>query len=234
MRKPFNNEQSLLGKIVATMLSRQEHWAKGASGPGLKLYGEVLYVCHNPYNSEELEKLLASSPDQFSTQNRFVLLEPTDENILPILTFSYDFTKKVPTVSLEVGMFQMGGKKLVADGIRFEAPHRGDKHNYYHAQPLDALRNGGFKLPSRQPLLSARCPSFALNALNVGTLLLCLIVSLYGRKKLDDVQAELQAEGFGPQLRRYTEDLHWSDPKLKTGNRFEYDRNGRWRQAPKS
>jgi hypothetical protein len=232
MPKSVINEHTLLGKVVVRMLSRQEYWLAGASEPGLRLYSHVLSVCHNPYNSEELERLLASSPDEFTTKNRFVLLEPTDEDILPILTFSYNFTAKVPIVSLEVGMFHISGKKLDARGIRFETPHRGSKHNYYHAQPLDALRNGGFKLPS-PPLLSAKCPSFALNALNVGTLLFCVIVSLYGREKLDDLQADLRAEGLGPQLRRFTQDLHWSDPNLKRGNRFEYDHVRRWRQAPK-
>jgi hypothetical protein len=224
----MNEEQNLFGQIVLLMLKRQEQWVRGATERELKLYSAILNLFPDPYTSDELDELLKTNRDQFSTGRRFVFLEPMKDGILPMLTFRYDFTADVPIVSLQIGMFKLNANKPVALGFRFEVPEGEGNHNYYHAQAIDTLRNGGLRLPCR-PLVSATWPTFTLNALNVGTLLLCAIVSLYGRDKL----ADFQSAGLGSLLVRYMRDLHWNDPNNKKGNRFKYDACGRWWQAPK-
>jgi hypothetical protein len=230
-KEQANEEQVLLRQVVLRLLERQEKWRNDAEGPGRRLHDEILARYQNPYQYDELERLLADNPQVFSTRNRFMFMEPIEGDGLPIpiLTFEYDFAPQIPEVSFQMGVFAMNGAgKLSAVGYRFETPEGGGMHNYYHAQPVETLlRNGRYKLPCPD-LLSASCPTFVLNAANVLTLLLCLIVSVYGRQFL---AGNLQTGGLGHQLKRYTDILHWNGPGK--GSQFLEDAaTGKWRWGP--
>jgi hypothetical protein len=123
-----------------------------------------------------------SSFDLLQT-NRFLYLEPITKagHFLPVLTFKCDFTKSHLEVRLRLALFLLdSASKLRAVGYRFETPEGPGRHSYYHAQPITS-----FALDSSSQLpcpnwLSSDHPSFVLDAVDPVTLLVGLLVSLYG------------------------------------------------------
>lgn len=228
----MNEEQTLLRHIVLPLVKRHERWLNDAASPSdFDLYSQIVQRFGSPFRHDELEGALRGAPLRFSTADRVAFLDqvPDAGLVLPALALSYDFTQRVPEATLQLGLFKMDRGQPVALGFRFEVPHGWGSHNYYHAQPVQALlRSRRLQLPCPSWLPTA-CPTLPFNALNVGTLLICMVVSLYGMEYLQD----LETQGFRDILRRYTKDMHWFDGRPARLSRFSRDDLGRWRQQPR-
>jgi hypothetical protein len=69
---------------------------------------------------------------------------------------------------------------LAAIGCRFEPPEGPGIHNYYHAQIFRAFHPGGKELPCCPTWLPESWPAFHLKADDPVTLLVSMVISLYG------------------------------------------------------
>lgn len=75
-------------------------------------------------------------------------------------------------------------------GYRYETPETGENHNYYHVQPCRSLGARDEEVAQALPV-SQRNPTWPLAAETSLELLLCLVVSLYGKRGLRDLQANV-------------------------------------------
>ena len=81
--------------------------------------------------------------------------------------------------------------RIVFLGFRYETPEEGDNHNFFHAQPCRSM--GERDLPVVQALpVTERNPTWPLVASTALDLLLCLVISLYGKRGLAKLEAEIQ------------------------------------------
>ena len=79
-----------------------------------------------------------------------------------------------------------------AIGYRFESPEGGNKHNYYHAQPIRSFSIDEMKwpLPSCPRWLPNKYPTFALDVQNLPSLFVSLFISLYGLNFVQEMQKD--------------------------------------------
>ena len=83
------------------------------------------------------------------------------------------------------------GESVVFLGFRYETPEEGDNHNFFHAQPCRSM--GERELPVVQALpVTERNPTWPLVAGTALDLLLCLVVSWYGKRGLAKLEDEIQ------------------------------------------
>jgi hypothetical protein len=83
------------------------------------------------------------------------------------------------------------GKDVVSFvGYRFESPHAGDNHNFYHCQPCLNMgdRHDNVKEAFVRPQTN---PTWPMPAENVVDLLLCIVVAAYGLSGFSDFEKEL-------------------------------------------
>jgi len=138
-----------------------------------------------------LEKLFPSSENpqvDFLGLKRFLYLEPIVEggHMLPVLSLRCNFKSASPEVRLEVGLFLVDGAgELRAIGYRFETPEgEAGKHHYHHAQLFrNFQKQAAWCLPC-PPWLPTEQPSFVLSATDGVTLLINVLLSMYGRTYL--------------------------------------------------
>ncbi len=160
-------------------------------------------------NSVKLERLFPPDGDarvDLLEQKRFLCLEPilVGGHILPVLALRCNFRNTPEEVRLEVGLFLIDVQgELRAIGCRFETPEgTTGRHHYHHAQLFRAYRReAGWSLPG-PPWLPIEQPAFVLSASDGVTLLLNLLVSLYGLSCLVTLQA-----GVGNIMKGYVEKM---------------------------
>lgn len=136
-------------------------------------------------NDRLLESILpskAKSLIDLSRSRRFLYLEPIIQggHFLPVMSFIGEFRTLKPELRLRVALFLLDStEKLRAVGYRFETPEGPGRHSYYHAQPIITFRDGSPQLPCPN-WLSTDHPTLPLDAVDPVTLLLALLISLYG------------------------------------------------------
>ena len=164
----------------------------------LKIYDTLLGRWEPIGNFEEIEYLFQQSEFVLDFSKRVLYLPPLEEhcNFVPILSlFCTQSTAqfKVMLICLDED------KKQCGIGFRMETPERMNQnvntssndgiHDFYHAQLIRKFdqrapdSTQGFDCPSWLPRSQ---PSFPLPADCPVTLLLCLIVTLYGRNYYND------------------------------------------------
>ena len=148
---------------------------------------------------EEIKHLFKPSELRLNFSNRVLYLEPLLEKktyFVPILSLFCILNETQSTAQFKVMLVCLDeGKKECGIGFRMETPEsmnqdtntidNGGSHDFYHAQLIRKFDKRapdsaqGFDSPSWLPQSQ---PSFPLPADCPVTLLLCLIVTLYGRK----------------------------------------------------
>ena len=119
----------------------------------------------------------------FASEKRVLYLPPLekDSEFVPVLSLCCDLSDESTCISLRVMLVRRldSGGKLCGVGFRFESPNSEGRHGFYHAQLIQSLGWGPAVecpdwLPCTQPSfpVTARCPV---------TLLLTLLLSLYGK-----------------------------------------------------
>ena len=153
--------------------------------------------------SRELEAILTrGEPKTVSLLNcrGFVYLPPIDKGgwLVPILSVEYNYSADNPQVSLKVALFLLvevaGKENLRAIGYRFETPHGGDRHNYYHVQPIDGFGHSDrWKLPGTD-WVPTDYPAFPIDAQDPIQLLISMLVSLYDHAFVQDIQGQFKTD----------------------------------------
>ena len=75
-------------------------------------------------------------------------------------------------------------------GYRYETPEDGDNHDYYHVQPCRSMGSRGETVPQALPI-PQRNPTWPMAATSSLELLLCLVVSIYGKSGLRHLQGQV-------------------------------------------
>jgi hypothetical protein len=186
--------RTLVRQILVWLDNRHSRWQRGPQGPASDLHERVHRILI-PFSEAQLEGLLLKKLEFDSLQmNRYLFLEPIDEgaSIVPVLSFGYSFQRSKAELRLRLALFVPHDNDLAAIGFRFEPPEGPGTHNYYHAQMFREFHGGGAGpcLPSCPPWLPTSRPAFHLKADDPVTLLISMVISLYG---IDRVQEFRQA-----------------------------------------
>lgn len=152
--------------------------------PACKTYQQLLPSCP-PVNEREIEAWLAPGETidvNFASHNKFLYLPPLEKNtdFVPVMQMRCILNEEQTDVSLRVMFVRNIGDGNRLGGLGFRLESGAGRHDFYHAQLIrDFGRGQGIEgpewLPETQPSfpLAAKCPV---------TLILCLLLSLYGKK----------------------------------------------------
>jgi len=211
----MNVEQGLLRQIVLWLWSRHRKAASTLSGKLSDLH-DLISAAYHGFDDRELEKVLSKEKPpiaDFGEHGKVLFLEPIAGSrcIVPILSMRYDFCRSIPQVRLRLALFLFDDTENVAAiGYRFESPEGEGTHHYYHAQLIRDLDRGHL-LPC-PAWLPTRQPAFALDAENALTLVVCLLIALYGLEYV----GELQGAPFWAYLKTYVESkMMWTNRKFQ-------------------
>ena len=78
-------------------------------------------------------------------------------------------------------------------GYRYETPEDGKNHDYFHVQPCRSMGSREETIPQALPI-PQRNPTWPLAATSSLELLLCLVMSLYGKSGLRVLQARVRSD----------------------------------------
>lgn len=171
----------------------------------------------------------------FSEHRNYLYLDPIESPLaLPILTLKCDFTHTIPEVSLRLGLFisDPGSVPPVKGlGFRFETPggrsaENESIHRYYHVQMFKSFQKGGSLLPGVPPWLPAVQPALPLDCESPISLLITLMISLYGIDRATALcrQASSLAEILKQMEKRRTHTINYYRTNGRSG--VEYYRTG--------
>ena len=192
----------------------------------LKIFPTLLGRWEPITDFEEIEHLFQSSELTLDFSERVLYLPPLEENsnFVPILSLFCKLSEVQSTAQFKVMLVCLDeDEKQCGIGFRVETPERmnqnvntsgnGGIHDFYHAQLIRKFdqrapdSTQGFDCPSWLPQSQ---PSFPLPADCPVSLLLCLIVTLYGKKYYKDF---LNTHGT-PKTEQYQDKLDlWVNPE---------------------
>ena len=198
-------QHTLMRDVLLWLQDRCGTWERNPSGPASRFHDRVR-ESYLGFSGIELEGLLTNRVEfDSSEQNRYLFLEPINEGrgIVPVLSFRYDFRGENAELRLRLALFVPHDNALAAIGCRFEPPEGPGDHDYYHAQMCRAFQKGGKELPCCPPWLPESWPAFHLKADDPVTLLICMVISLYGLR----LAGELQQEPFANVLKHSMQKL---------------------------
>jgi len=202
----MTKQHSLVRQILLWLQNRYDPWGRNPRGPASKFHGRV-HQTYSEFSETELEGLLSKRAEfDSSQQNRYLFLEPIDKGlgIVPVFAFRYDLRADKTGLWLQLALFIPDGNSLAAIGCRFEPPEGRGTHNYFHAQLFRDFQGGAnASLPACPPWLPTTQPAFPLKAHDPVALLICMVISLYGLDRVEDL---LQAP-FANELKPYMERL---------------------------
>lgn len=203
--------QTLLRSLILSMRDRHEQEAQALGSKARVIYERVV-TQYPAFAALELESLIKVDPlvINFLDRGKFLVLTPPDneEPMVPVITIRCDFTTMMPEFRVRLALFRIGdGGNLQAVGYRFETPEGDGSHDYYHAQFIKELEKG-------RPRCTLPCPDFfpttqpavALDAHDPLTLLICVMVSLYGS---DYVRRELRGVAYSNELDSFVRRMIW-------------------------
>ena len=211
-------EREILRQIFLWMHSRYRHAVSNLSGNPLKIHDSVS-LHYTAFREVEIEKIFTGT-DSFNSLNhkKFLIFEPVRVGswMLPVLSFGYDFRRSHPEFWIRLALFLFEeldqNNELRAVGYRFESPEGEGIHHYYHAQLIRAFdkNNEQWRIPC-PGWLPTKQPAFALDAHSPVTLVACILISLYGRGFI----SELQHSRFWNQFKPRVATLMASNPSFQ-------------------
>ena len=143
-----------------------------------------------------------------ASENRAIYLPPLqrDSEFVPVLSLCCDLSEEKTCMSLRVMLVRRanGDNRPRGVGFRFESPHSEGRHGFYHAQLVQSLGWGpAVECPDWLPCTQ---PSFPVTACCPVTLVLTLLISLYGKHYWRDFFKDQQLQF----LNRYLTTVdHW-------------------------
>jgi hypothetical protein len=175
---------------------------------------ERLATKYRPLHGRELEGLLARDPMKTGDKGA-IHLRPVLKGtpaLLPVMRAYIDLSGERPDAQLRVALFDIDGTADNVVGWRFETPSKGDDenssrgsdtgmHDYHHAQPITALTRG--QRFSDDQWYNETTPAFLLDAYSPASLIIAMLVSLYGITYTD----ELLKVDFRNEVRSVAKDM---------------------------
>jgi hypothetical protein len=177
----MNHEQSMFLEILIDLARRQSSQLRDPNLPGAtqSLYRNLAnkYApCKETYLSSLLRGRVAEM--DLVAKGEFLHLETSKDTnwVVPVLGFKYRFADDESHLSLRLGLFASDEGAI---GFRFEEPEGQGSHNFFHTQLIRAFGKNTFALPTPSWIPTSQ-PSFPLDAGGPISLLLNLLVSIYG------------------------------------------------------
>lgn len=153
------------------------------------IYREAINRFPPVANYRQLDQVTQDKKWDLFASGSFLYLRPL-KNLLaiPALTFYFDFTYSIPEFRLRLILFLHDeSQRLASVGYRFETPEGEGRHDFFHAQPIRSLTATGSTLPGVAPWLPDVSPAFPLDAKDPASLLVSLLVGIYGSEFLLDL-----------------------------------------------
>lgn len=183
----------IIGDLLKRLNDRSATlWRNGEnlSGSGLSRttkenYSELINF-KPPMSSGELERLVRESRTgrclSFG-ESSFLYLPPLEKNseFIPILSLQCDLSASLQNVSLGIEMYLYDEKKLKGLGFRFEGGELDSIHDYWHVQIVTESRATYAELPECPDWIPTTVPCIPARADSPVSLLLCMLVSFYGK-----------------------------------------------------
>lgn len=121
--------------------------------------------------------------------NKYIYLNPVEKGtvIVPVLRLKSDFGCDPPEVRFRLGLFLLHEGELKAFGFRYESPEGPGRHHYYHAQVITDLGPHS----ARQFWLPVSQPAFPLDTDHPISLLVSMLISLYGLDCVGEITSSL-------------------------------------------
>jgi len=170
------------------------------------LYNKV-YTTFPIADEKALDNLFRSG-DQIEMIDRgyFLYLWPITKGgyYLPIMTLKYDFVEENSEARFRVALFCLHGDQPKASAYRFETSEGKGKHDYCHAQLITSFAKHKYPLPCEE-WLPVDQPAFCLDAKEPISLLMNLLISLYGFEYV----TALIGPKFASDLAPYLKDIGW-------------------------
>lgn len=202
-------DAGLFGQIMKLLWDFGNYAHRHATGALRELYDDHVQIAFRRliWSETELEWLLPGKgrPISGGVSKPYLLMEPITKGglMLPLISWMYDPDAK-PTAKLGFHLALCMLSKndgLFSVGYRFESPHGTGMHNYYHVQLIRRFADG---MPSwcdecRDSLPETQ-PAFAIDARDPVSLLICILVSVYG---LDHFSRRVTQAPFWNELRPY-------------------------------
>lgn len=219
----MSKEQGLLNQIIK-WLADSQRWIRGKPHETARDILERLLPFFTMVGN--LDAMLARKEPilDFLDSGSFIYLKPVEKGgwMIPILSIRYNFRSAKPVTSLRLALFLLDeAGNLKARGYRFETPSSNEfdtassneeenpssigRHDYYHAQLIISFdkKTSRWSLPC-EPWLPTSQPAFPLDAEDPITLIVCLLVSLYG---LNYVSVDLSNTPFQDLLKPYVQKM---------------------------
>lgn len=200
MNQPVNIEQKILNDILVWVAQLGDK--NQDTSEKVQRIREKIGVNYRKITDRKLENMLTKdAPNTLSMfdKNVFIYLPPIEKGdiYVPILSVEYDYAVAMPEVSLKIALFLIsetdGKDTLKAIGYRFETPHKNVRHHYYHIQHINGFSRSDsrWKLPGNE-WVPTEYPAFPIDAQDPIQLLVCLLVSLYDRAIIKNLEGQVK------------------------------------------
>lgn len=156
----------------------------------------------NPVGDAFLKQVLKAEPGALKDTRGLIPLPPIGDR-LPMLHLVHGIENGREMLRMTVAIIGKDGEEPVATAWRFECPEGPGEHCYWHCQPVRELRTAQI-LPALGRLPGwyfHDMPTLPMPARDADELLICMLLSIYGYRALDEMQREGFADQLGPRLR---------------------------------
>jgi hypothetical protein len=209
---------TLFNQILVWLAGEQRRWQEPviaqAEGDIFELIDQ-LEPRFPSFEERQLENYLKESNQEveFLKLHRFLYLRPIEEggSFLPIMAVKCHWDENNLEVRIRMGLFRLFETELKASGFRYETPEGEGDHNYYHAQLIFGFDKDTKRLQFCERWLPVTQPAFCLDANNPVSLLVGLLVSLYGF----GIIRQMLSLSFGRMLEPYLEEMQWHKRNFK-------------------
>jgi len=180
---------SVFRQVMVWLWKRHREWQERSIANAIPIYDEIPPPFSCVSSKEELEDLLPKEGRPSANlikRDKFLYLDPVTKGglLLPIMTLSCNFQLSIPDIDVRCFFFytDKDSERVKTIGYRFEAPHGLGMHFYYHAQLINSALGTPGESAHRVPETQ---PAFALDACCPVSMLIAVLLSIYGGKGID-------------------------------------------------
>lgn len=188
MHKEFGRIKGLLIKVHQ---EQKKGWRSRDLNEVSKKNYDILITTKSPMVQDEIihrfSDVSQKPKTNFGDSSNFFYLPPLNDNpeFIPLLTFHCDFNRTPEKFSYQLHMYCFGTEGPLSLGFRFEGPHGtadGESgHVFYHVQSIKKLKGcANSKIEGSIDWYPDKMPTIPLLAKNSTSLLLNMLISLYG------------------------------------------------------
>jgi hypothetical protein len=156
---------------------------------------ETLRQFMEEVDGNALKRIMNKVTDRIALEaDASIFLPPLDDDPLfvPLLTFELDSNEPKASFRVDFCQYDEPSNSLRYAGFRFETPTaNSSKHRYYHVQPIEDAPDHLAQVVAKNREYLGTIPCIPIHADNPMSLILCMILSLYGREGYNKITADL-------------------------------------------